>query len=288
MPRSSISTAVLLLLLATHLEGSDFRDDSGLRSVELSALGDRMFREAHFEDAEAAYSAALTLDPKNVRGQLGLGRMASLFSDPRAATSHYSAAYRIAPRNPDTILAFASVLENPESRQILLRNFLALSPDTGLDVAKEEDVRARLRLAERLGTRPLSVRSSPYQLYRIPLFSIRTAGSFLRARINGGRELKLILDTGAAGIVLNPSAASDMDLEFLARAAVSGFGSAAPTAAHIVRALSFEAGELKIANLLLNVSEKSLTREADGLIGLDVFQDFRIRLDPPARVLELT
>jgi hypothetical protein len=289
MFRSLIRTATALLLLTSFdARSADLSPDSRTRSAELSALGDRLFREARFEEAEAAYSRALDLDQRNVHGHLGIGKIASLFSEGQRATSHYAAAYQIAPRDPDAVLAFASAVENPEARQVLLRNFLTLAKD-----ARIEDVRARLRVAEQIGTSTLSSLNSPYQLYRIPLFAIRTDGLLLRARINHGRELKLVLDTGATGIVLNASALkasgeSEMNLEFLADAALSGFGSATPALARIARAVSFETGGLKMANLLLDVSETDLTQEADGLIGLDVFKDFLIRLDSPSRILELT
>jgi hypothetical protein len=79
-----------------------------------------------------------------------------------------------------------------------------------------------------------------------------------------------------------------MHLEVLADAALLGYGSATPAAARIARAASFETGDLRIENLLVEVGETSLTKDADGLIGLDVFKDFVIRLDSPGRRLELT
>ena len=209
--------------------------------------------------------------------------IAGLLSERHRAAQHYSAAYQNAPRDPDTIWAFANVVENAIARQVLLRNFLDLARD-----ARVEDVRARLRIAEQIGTTPLAVLDSDYQSYSIPLLSIRSVGFVLRARINGGRELNLILDTGATGIVLNASAGSEMYLHFLADAVLSGFGTTQPITARIASAASFEAAGLKISNLLFHVSATDLTRAADGMIGLDVFENFLIRLDPSAHKLELT
>jgi hypothetical protein len=72
-----------------------------------------------------------------------MGRLASFCSEPQQPASHFSAAYQLAPRDPDAILAFANIVENPGARRTLLRNFLALSRD-----AIVEDVRARLRVTE--------------------------------------------------------------------------------------------------------------------------------------------
>jgi len=53
------------------------------------------------------------------------------------------------------------------------------------------------------------------------------------------------------------------------------------------RVRSLCAGGLEIADAPVQVSATDLTHEADGIVGLDLFQDFLIRLDAPARSLEL-
>lgn len=275
--------AISLFLLVAPNGRTELRDNSA-RSVELSSAGDRKFREAHFSEAEAAYTQALDLDPNNFRGHLGMGKIASLLSKPQLAAKHYSAAYQIKPHDPDAILALAGIVKNPNDRQTLLRNFLALPKNT--EDARAEDVRARLQI-EQEGTRTLPATENPHQSYRIPLSGIRTGGVLLASQING-KKLRLILDTGATGITLNPPAGAEVRPEFLVEAALTGFGSAPASAARMGRAASFECSGLRIANLLLNVSDKNLTTEADGFIGIDVFQDFLIRLDFPGRTLELT
>jgi hypothetical protein len=254
----------------------------------LIALGDSLVRQARFEEAEAAYDHVLEIEPGNVQAHLGAGRIASLLSEPETAARHYSTAYQTAPRDPEAILAFASVVEDRQARRILLANFLAVSAQSPAMAAKINTVRAMLRIEDHIGTRTLSSLQSPYQPYRLALVHGRPAGLLLRARINSSPDLKLILDTGATGIVLNASATCTRDLEFLAPAALSGFGSARSLTARVGLAASFESGDFQIVNLLVEVSDRELTHEADGVIGLDVFKDFLIRLDPRERVLDLT
>jgi tetratricopeptide (TPR) repeat protein len=278
--------AVLMLLLPQAARSLDLGNQPHGDANQLSAQGDSLFRQSRFKEAEAAYSEALDLDPRSVRGHLGMGKIAALLSDRGRAAKHYSVAYQVEPSNPDAILAFADVVMEREARQTLLRNFLELSP---ADDKRREDVRARLRVEEQLGTRKVAELKSAYQPYQIPLNNLRAGGLVLHARINGGSDLKLILDTGATGVTLNASAGRNAGLEILAPAALVGFGSAAPTRASIALAASFETGAaLKITNLLVEVSETELTPDADGMIGLDVFQDFLIRVDPHARQLELS
>jgi len=251
-------------------------------SLQWSASAGRLLRESKFVEAEAAYSQAVALDHTNVQGHLGLGRIATLRSEKRQAAKHFSTAYQIDPHNPDVILAFAGVMENREARLTLLRNFLALARDH-----RVQAVRQKLQVEEQIGNRTASVLSSPYEPYRIPLFSSRT-GLLLHAKINGGRELKLIVDTGASGVVLNASSARGMNLELLAQTALAGFGSGPMAQARLALAASFESGEFQLANLLLEISQMELTVDADGVVGLDLFENFLIRVDARARVLALT
>ena len=275
----------LCLLLPRVAPSADLGYKPQTEAARLSVLGDNLFRQSQFEDAESAYSEALRLDPGSVKSHLGMGKIAAMLSDRRLAARHYSAAYQAEPLNADATLAFASAVEDRESRRILLRNFLALAP------AKDErkpDVRARLQIEERLGIRKVALLESPYQPYRIRLSNLRRGGLLLSARITGGSDLRLILDTGATGVALNASAGRNAGLEFLAASAFTGFGSASPTPARVALAASFETGDFKVTNLLVQVSDTELTADADGMIGLDVFEDFLIELNPHERRLDLT
>jgi tetratricopeptide (TPR) repeat protein len=278
------TTVALSILLPRVAPAADLEKPYRNNANQLTSLGDALFRQSRFEEAEAAYTQALELDHESVGGHLGLGKIATLLSDHTRAARHYSAAYQTEPRNPEAILAFSTVVTDREARRILLRNYLALSSKGS---GKSNEVAAQLRIEERLGSRTAGTLVSPVRHYQIPLTSLRTEGLLLRVHINGGRELKLILDTGATGVVLNASV-REPRLEFVTAAALAGFGSSAPAHARVALAESFTVGDLNIANLLLEVSDTDLTKDADGLIGLDVFQDFVIRLDPRGHKLDLT
>jgi len=260
--------AAVLVLLPGAASPAELGSPSALASVQQSARGDWLFRQARFAEAESSYSRALELDTKNVRGHLGIGKISELRSQPDRAIAHYLAAFQIAPLDPDVILAYASVVENRPAQQILLRNFLAQSRQTSLKDARVGDALAKLQLDEQLGGRTLFVLRSPDRPYRFQVSEIRPAGLVLHARLNDRKDLKLIVDTGASGIVLNASAGCDEQLELLASAALSGFGSEAPRAAHVALGGSIQVGDLLISNPLLQISATNLTPDADGVIGL--------------------
>src|SRR3974377_1444865 len=101
-----VTLAEVVALIALSGSAGELSIPSNATSLQWSAAGDRMFREARFDEAETAYTRAVDLDARNVQGQLGMGRMATVLSNPRAAADHYSAAYQVAPLNPDVILAY--------------------------------------------------------------------------------------------------------------------------------------------------------------------------------------
>jgi tetratricopeptide (TPR) repeat protein len=256
----------------------------------LTILGDKLYRNGRFGDAQAAYEQALALDAGSIPARLGLGRIADLLSEADLARTHYAKAFQTNPAHPGAVLAFASVVTG-EARETLLDNFLALNHASIDDDQRNSDVKARLEIERKLAGRSVATVADPHREYHLPLSEFRTnaipTGLMLRVRINGGRPLNLQLDSGAQGLVLNPAAGRAAGLEMLAGAALFGFGSAQPTLAWVALAATVEADTLKIANVLVEVSDTKLIPQGDGLIGLEVFKDFVIRLNARSRRLDL-
>ena len=113
-------------------------------------------------------------------------------------------------------------------------------------------------------------------------------GILVAARINGGKPLRLLLDTGARGIILNPRAARDLALETIVASSLSGFGEAGAGESRVALARTVAFGDLTFEECLIEVAGRSLTTGADGVIGADIFQRFKIGVDAHARLLQLT
>jgi tetratricopeptide (TPR) repeat protein len=264
-------------------------------SASLTILADQLFWDGRFTEARTAYERVLALDSQSIPARLGLGRIADLLSQTEQARAQYSSAFQADPMHPDAVLAFASVVAGP-ARQTLLSNFLALNRVSNHDGSLQNNLRisdavARLAMERKLAGRTLGTVVSPHQSYRLSLSELWTnnapSGVTLKARINGGPQLRLQLDSGAKGLVLNPAAGRAPHLETLTGSVLYGFGSEEPTLGRVALAASLELGALKITNVLAQVSDTDLVSQADGLIGLDVFKDFVIHLNPRSRRLDL-
>jgi predicted aspartyl protease len=132
--------------------------------------------------------------------------------------------------------------------------------------------------------------SSDYRDYVVRLtpwrtLNGRTSGALVQVRINNGKTLRLLLDTGASGITLDERTARKQPMLDVADTEVSGVGAAAR--ARLMLASRVQIGELEVADCPVRVMARLATPEADGVIGMDVFQEFRIRLDAGARELRL-
>jgi hypothetical protein len=125
------------------------------------------------------------------------------------------------------------------------------------------------------------------QLERFVVPPHRIAGLLVKARINGGPTLRLLVDSGSQYVVVDRSAtlhshgAGGVDLELV--------GAGAAAAAHVKyqTADTLELGDLTLRNVPILVSDRSIADGIQGVLPLSIFSDFLIRLDFPAKRLDL-
>ena len=135
--------------------------------------------------------------------------------------------------------------------------------------------------------------ASGYHDYSVKLSSWHpasgeAAGVLVPVRINNGRVLRLLLDSGASGITIPVRAARNLSLAELAgEMQIGGLGDGGAHPARIAMAQQVMIGDLELKNCTIAITAGSLTRDADGIIGMNVFNEFRIRLDVRAKELRL-
>jgi tetratricopeptide (TPR) repeat protein len=257
----------------------------------LCVSGEIHFRRANFPEAARAYKAAITLNPENARAYWGLGRIEQVHFRGQRARDFFSTAFSLNHRDIDIILAYADFVTDPASKSILLDNVAHLAR---LDQPERaERAVAQRQIHERLQGRTPSRLASPYAAYRLPLTGFRPNtsaqdGILVSARIDGGKPLRLLLDTGARGIVIDARAARNLALETIVDSRLGGFGDTGTGESRVALAHTVAFGDLAFEECLIEVSGRSLTAGADGVLGADVFSRFRIGVDARARVLQLT
>ena len=264
---------------------------SGKDDALLCLSGEIQFRRARFAEASSAFAAALALNPENARAHWGLGRIDQFHFRGDSARDRFARAFSLNHRDTDIILSYADYVSDPAARATLLRNVAVLARQD--QPQRAEQAVAQLQILDRLQGRTPARLASPYTAYRLPLSGFRPAGANLdgvlvAARINGGKPLHLLLDTGARGLTIDARSAKGLGLETIVASTLRGFGDNGATASHLSLARTVSFGNLAFDECLVEVSDHSLTTGADGVLGVDLFERFQIQLNPGAHTLELT
>ncbi len=130
---------------------------------------------------------------------------------------------------------------------------------------------------------------SPYQPYELKLrpfypAPIHAAGVLLHACINGGRPLRLVLDSGAECIVIGAKAARSAGIPARSEMELVGLES---RPARVGWADTVEIGPVRFRNCRVGLVEGNVIEGADGVIPLSLFSDFLLRLNLPEKTLGL-
>jgi Aspartyl protease len=132
-----------------------------------------------------------------------------------------------------------------------------------------------------------------YRTYRLPLAYFvpapgRVQGLLIKARINGGKPLRMVLDSGASHVVVSTKAPGKLALESLSDLLLVGPGALPSHTVSSGLVQSIEIGPLTFRNCRVDVTPGRIAEGVDGVIPLALFSDFLVRLDMVGSVLELT
>lgn len=255
--------------------------------------GEVRFRRGEFAEADAEFKSALEWDPRNALAWWGLGRVAECTSMNKTAAEDFHRAYELNPNDLRILAAWLPRLRGQERIDALNRYEAALkaAAANGTDANQLNELRQRAELAKALNGHQAMELASPYKAAEVPMqtfvngANVRSYG--LQVLMNG-QPAQLVLDTGAAGIVLSHAAAERIGLARVGGATVRGIGDNAKlTGGYRALAETLQMGDVAYRNVPVSVSNQSFTGLQDGLIGSNVIGEFLITLDFPVRKLRL-
>jgi len=273
---------------ARQLIRSEIEIDHGDASL-FCVLGDILFRLADFEGSAQAYAEARSLDPGAARAYWGLSRVAQVQFRRERARDLIAEAFRLDPRDPDIVLSYADFVSDAPARAVLLQNAIALTRNSS--VRRAADLLAQLQIDNYLAGDGARRLSSPYTRYVLKLahfnMDLAAPDGLLITAVMNGKPLRLLLDTGAKGILIDSKAARSLALEDITASGIGGIGGAGAANGRVALARAVSFGELNFRDCIVEVSDKRLTPGADGVVGLTMFDRFEIRVDPRRPALEL-
>ncbi len=112
-------------------------------------------------------------------------------------------------------------------------------------------------------------------------------GYGLMVKLNDHNE-RLLLDTGASGILIGRKAAEKAGLTRISARSLGGIGDKGLQSGYIAVADHIRVGDLEFEDCVVHVSDRGSITDEDGLIGSNVFASYLIDIDMPAAKLRLS
>ena len=256
----------------------------------LAAMGAVQYRRGEIPEAEGSFLKARKLDPTLVQSYLGLARVYQTALLYRRAYDQVQRAHEIAPQEPEVQRAWLSRLPRRERVKALEAYLAAPHPD---NAEEEASLHYWLEYLKATVDQPVhacklvnNVAKTETQMQLILRDPQHISGYGLLVKIND-RNQRLLLDTGASGILINRKAAEKAGLKRVSTVQFTGIGDRGHQGAYLAVADQIRIGELEFRDCVVTVSEKSMGLDEDGLIGGDVFSSYVVDIDIPADKLRL-
>jgi tetratricopeptide (TPR) repeat protein len=258
----------------------------------LAAKGDVLFRRGEMTDAEGSYLAAKKLDPKAVRAYLGLARLYRSYSLYRKAYDQLRTAHEIASDDIEVQRAWLNMLPRKERLGAMEAYLGGPHPDDEEETKWMTEYLAFLKAtadkpvhACRLVSKVEQTATKLETMYGPDIHRMRGIGLSVRLY---DRNVHLLLDTGAGGIMVNHRLAEKAGLTRIAALHLGGIGDKGLQSGYTAVADHIRIGELEFQDCLVSVSDKGSVADEDGLIGADVLGAYLIDIDLPGMRLKLS
>lgn len=255
------------------------------------ALGEVYFRQGKIPEAEKEWVGIINSGRKSARAYYGLARARRAIEMNKSAKAMIDEAYRLDPDDPDIRRHWMGTLELSErikyyEDQVVDANNSSAAErnnsQTHLVQLKEREKRngPRCHLVSKVKNTetPLIALLSDPQHFR---------GYGLPVGLNGMRA-KLMLDTGASGILVKHRIAEKAGIAKVTEIKEGGVGDQGLRNAFVGIAKSIQIGELEFQDCPVRVIETGSVADEDGLIGADVFEHFLVEIDFPNEKLKLS
>lgn len=252
----------------------------------LSAMA--ALQRTDIEDAETKLRHVLAVNPRHSLALEQLARLYELQSRYATGQKLLLAASKTSPDDGFYLSRYAHTLVSGEEHLAALERAMLLCDPKS---KRAGQLRAHIDADRLVGDRSAARLLSPYKSYtlKMPLSGDADVRRFsLKVRLND-RDVNMLLDTGASGIVIHAAAAKKAGIESLALPAIQtgGIGDHPTKATERFYAKEVSVGDLRFGNVLIDVVEGKSIAGEDGLIGSDVFEQFLLTFDFPRFQLKL-
>jgi tetratricopeptide (TPR) repeat protein len=248
------------------------------------ALAEVYYRQGKIIEADHELVTVVNSGARTARSYLDLARIAETASYYARAKTMIEMAHRLDPDDPDVRREWLNTLPR-EQRVKELQDYL--SGDTDDDAKDRANLMHLLTLLQQEAGEPHrgchqvnSVTSTQTPLEPLWNSPSHIRGYGLMVNVNG-TNAKLMLDTGAGGILVDRLIAEKAGIKPIVKNEVNGVGSKGGSGGYLGFADSIKVGELEFHDCIVEVVDKRSVLNDQGLIGADVFQHYLVDIDLP-------
>jgi tetratricopeptide (TPR) repeat protein len=256
-----------------------------------SAMGEVYFRQGNFRAAEDAFRKIVLAKMEDPRAYLGLTRIYWATANHKSAKVLIDHARALDQQDPDIFWAWLGTLGRKERLAALKSRLMEGGGDDAEEnarmfglVAVLEDREDKPERGCRLVTK---VDSTETKLEPLMKDALHLRGYGLAVKVND-KSAKLLIDTGASGILINSKVAEKAGVEKIVSHDVRGIGDKGASNGYVAYAKEIQVGNLQFENCYVDVVDRKSSLDEEGLIGTDVFEDFLVDLDFPNRKFRLS
>lgn len=249
----------------------------------LAARGEYAFYMGDMAQAEKLFKAALAIKPETPRACYGLSRLFRAASFYRAARLECMRAHQIDGDDALIMQAYLDYLPR-EKREELLGPFAVAHPWLYKHYAENKNSLSAIRKAIE-NRKAFETDGPPHSetlhLSRLTATATTMRGIGLDLRIDGGRPLRMLFDTGASGIVLKQSAIDKAELDHLGSGESWGIGDKGVRNSFMAVAPTCQVATMHFKTCIVEAlaGKGRIAGDEDGLIGADFFSDYIVTID---------
>lgn len=235
-------------------EAEALNTGTGVDAESQTLLGDALWGNGLFDEADVAYRAALETSPESSRARFGLARSLATRSRLGEALAEAVQTATLAPQDPEVHALVGLVYERlnryDEAADAYDR-YIALLP-TSEASSMAVISRGTVRLLRSFkGRVPLQVTEQPGRVYRVP-FRMSNRKIVLPGRINR-TPVEFVLDTGSERTGVSDVTARRTGVVSVTATLTAGVGTTSLRRLELGRADSIEVGQLRIRNVPVSI-----------------------------------
>jgi tetratricopeptide (TPR) repeat protein len=281
------------LLKADDVKAAEDSSQKALAAFPESAIihaerGDVYYRRGLIPQAEDEYRAALKLDDKCARSWLGQGKIDAVYTRHSKAKAAITKAHELDAQDSDAFYEWAIRLPYPENVTALEQHLAEFHNDP----EEERHEREYKDFVKALAGRKTWVPAREVERTEIKMESLTVGprmvlrGYGVRVRLNDRATVMLLVDTGSSGITITRKLAEKIGASKLAEQALEGVGKSGAAVGYKAWVDKVVIGDLEFHDCFVHATPREIA-EVDGIIGMDIFSQYLITLDLPARKLRL-